>query len=881
MKQNVEESAIKTRITGCLVGLVIILAACAPQAARDVAPVTASDPYRLDPAVRPVAQSLELVIDPADAGYSGSARIELEIEEPRKVIRLHATDMTIESVRVSDGAGDTDVGFSQDDMGQLLISGTEAFPAGPYVLSIDFTNDYNVNGEGIFRSESEDGYYVFSQFEAIHAREAFPCFDEPGFKFPWQLTITVPEDQLAITNTPVVSESTGDGMTRSEFAATPALPSYLIAVAVGDFDTVDIPGLSVPARVIVPAGKAGLAAHAVETTPPLLAYLEDYFGQPYPFAKLDLIATFGAFSGAMEHPGAITYSDHILLLDDSASAAQKAGQIRVTAHELAHQWFGNLVTMQWWDDLWLNESFADWMADKTAEHVFPEYKGDLAQLRTILRIMELDAGPTAQPIRHEFKANDNLFDGVFLSYYKGKSVLGMFERAVGPDTFREGVNRYLRQYSRGNAVADDLWNSINAGADFDLARGLATFIDQPGVPLVTVEDLGAGRFRFSQQRLVNAGDTESRPQTWMIPIEYTYRSGGAIKTGKLLLDAPSATVDLGPDVAWIEPNRGQRGYYRWQVPTAMQSRLAADAGEFLSPGGRMGMLSNAWALLLADAIDGDDLFDTLLKLADDPDANVISALLDQLVNIESNLLEQELADAYAEFVRTLLSPALARIGTAPIDGESPDVQALRPRLMLKLADRGRDPVVREILAHEVQRYLDGEIPMSPIVSTGMEAEAQRGDAARFARYRAQLDRVESPSERLAVLSALGSFRDPSAVTAALEFALDAPLKPVELGSMMTELARDDTNQARLRGWAMANDAALRERLPPSTMARVPSSLVRCDAEPLPAVVEFYGDPGRAAPGIERRLAILEAQVAACVALKKREIGSVREYLAAP
>jgi len=881
MNQNAGGTAIKSRIAGCLTCLVIVLGACAPQAARDASSVVANDPYRLDAAVRPVAQALELAIDPAEPGYSGSAHIEVELDQPRNRIRLHAKDMTIEDVRVNDGAGDIAVEFSQDDMGQLLVVSPVPLAAGRYVLTVDFTNDYNVNGEGIFHAESDGKHFVFSQFEAIHAREAFPCFDEPGFKFPWQLTITVPEDQLAITNTPVASVTTNDGYTRTEFAATPALPSYLIAVAVGDFDTVDIPGTSVPTRVIVPAGKAALVAHAVDTTPPLLAYLEDYFGQPYPFAKLDLIATFGAFSGAMEHPGAITYSDHILLLDESASAAQKAGQIRVNAHELAHQWFGNLVTMQWWDDLWLNESFADWMADKTADAVFPEYNGDLNQLRTILRVMELDAAPSARPIRHRFQANDNFFDGVFLSYYKGKSVLGMFERAVGPETFREGVNRYLRKFSRGNAVANDLWESINAGADFDLARGLATFIDQPGVPLVTVEDLGDGRYRFTQQRLLNAGDQQSDPQTWMIPIEYTFRSGDTARQGDLLLDAASATVDLGANVAWIEPNRGQRGYYRWQVPAAMQSRLAADAGEFLSPGGRMGMLSNAWALLLADVIDGDDLLDTLRGLSGDPDANVIAALLDQLGNVEANLLEPALDDEYADFVRALLTPALARIGTAPREGESPDVQTLRPRLMLKLADEGRDPVVREILAQEVQRYLDGEIPMSPIVSTGMETEAQRGDVARFARYRAQLDRVESPSERLAVLSALGAFRDPAAVEAALAFALDAPLKPVELGSVLTELARDDTNRARLRTWAMANDAALRERLPPSSMARIPSSLVSCDAGPLPGVVDFYGAPERAAPGIERRLAVLETRVADCVALKNREIGSVRAYLSAP
>jgi aminopeptidase N len=386
----------------------------------------AGDPYRLTSAVRPLAQQLTLRIDPARPDYSGKTTMDIEILRPTRLVRLHAEDMQIDSVTLGQGEETVGVTSRQAEHGLLQLEAETELAPGRYTLAIGFTNDFNTDGVGIHRNELDGRHYIFSQFEAVDAREAFPCFDEPGFKIPWQLTISTPEDQLAITNTPEASAQTASGWTTTEFAATPPLPSYLIAVAVGPFETVPIPGMSVPGRVVVPEGRSALTKFAVETTPPLLAFLEEYFGEPYPFSKLDLIATVGAFSGAMEHPGAITYSDFFLLLDANASARQRQMLLRVTAHELAHQWFGNLVTMQWWDDLWLNESFADWMADKTVAAVYPDTDHGSAELRTLFRIMDADASPATEPIRRTFRATDNFEDGVFLAYFKGKAVLGMF-----------------------------------------------------------------------------------------------------------------------------------------------------------------------------------------------------------------------------------------------------------------------------------------------------------------------------------------------------------------------------------------------------------------------------------------------------------------------
>ena len=415
--------------------------------------VATADPYRLSADIEPVAQQLTLNIDPRLTTYSGSTVITVDVATDSPSIRLHAEDMQINNLHLTSDDKPVDVTYESGEHGLLILTADDGFSAGTYELAIDFENDFNTDGVGIARTTIDDENYIFSQFEAIDAREAFPCFDEPGFKFPWQLTMTVPTDVTPITNTPEVS-ITEHGHTKTVvFDTTPPLSSYLIAVVVGPYEFVPIEGMSIPGRVAVPKGKTALAAAAVETTPPLLAYLEDYFGQPYPFKKLDLIAVNLAFSGAMEHPGAVTYSDFFLLLDESASAADRSTLIKITAHELAHQWFGNLVTMQWWNDLWLNESFADWMGDKTAAAVYPEFSAELPELRTQFLVMNGDAEATTKPIRHDFKATDNFQDGIFLSYYKGKSVLGMFEEAVGAEIFRDGVIRYLRKYSRDNAEA--------------------------------------------------------------------------------------------------------------------------------------------------------------------------------------------------------------------------------------------------------------------------------------------------------------------------------------------------------------------------------------------------------------------------------------------
>ena len=872
----------KSRIWAVQLTVLLLVACGAEEATKSpeiaAAPEVAADPFRLASNVAPIAQQLTLTIDPEQADYSGSTAITIEVASESPDIRLHAQDMQIESLTLSAAGSVLDVAHESGEHGLLIISAADAFAAGIYELQIAFSNNFNDDGAAINRTEQEGRHYIFSQFEAIDARQGFPCFDEPGFKFPWQVTMIVPADVMPITNTPEVSVTEEDGQKTVVFDTTPPLPSYLIAVAVGPFETVAIDGMSVPGRVVVPQGKTHLAAMAVETTPSLLAYLEDYFGEPYPFQKLDLIATNQAFSGAMEHPGAITYSDFFLLLDENASVQQRSTLIKITAHELAHMWFGNLVTMHWWNDLWLNESFADWMGDKTAEAVYPDFAGELPELRTMFRVMDIDARATTKPIRHDFKSTDNFTDGVFLSYYKGKAMLGMFEEAVGVEVFRDGIIRYLRKYSRANARAADLWAEINAGAEFDLAGGMASFIDQPGIPLVTVTASSDGTFEFTQSRLTTGGGGADAPEEWVIPLSYRYLSGDSVKTADLVVDEPAEIVELGPDVTWILPNADQRGYYRWSIPDNMLAQLGEDASSHLNVRERMGLLTNLWALLTADALDADDYLAAMRGISSDADPSVLRALLDQLVSVRTTFITPELRPQFAAFLREILTPTLERIGTESISGESAAVEDLRPQVMLWLADYGNDQTARAAISKIAEQYLADEIPSSNKVRVALRTASRWGDAALFETYRARLEAATNPGERRAFVQGIGSFREPAVVQQILDYVLHGEVQAVDISTILFRLSRWEDNNELLLPWAMENDAALRELMPEGPMANAPAMLMGCSTDNLTEIADFYAAPERVVAGIERRISDAVTTATECAAFRQRELASVSRFL---
>lgn len=844
------------------------------------AAAVAGESRRLGDAVVPTRERITLRIDPDRSDFSGSVRIAISVRRPTTSVRFHAEELTLGRVELAAGEERVALAPQVGERGRVVATAPRELAAGDYTLEIDFTGTLGSRVVGLYRVEQAGRGYAFTQFEATDARRAFPCWDEPSFKIPYQLELAVPTGQTAVTNTPIESRSEADGWQRVVFAETPPLPSYLLAIAVGPFDSVPITGLSVPGRVYTPAGQSGLAGAAVEVTPPILAAVERYFGRPYPFAKLDLIAVPDYWPGAMENPGAVTFADRVLLIDPAASTAvQRRNLARITAHELAHMWFGDLVTMRWWDDLWLNESFADWMGDKITGELFPEFGWELTSLREVEEVMEGDARPNSPAVHRPVDDESQAMEGLGLVYAKGRAVLGMIERWVGEEAFRKGVLDYLQAHAWGNATAEDLWAALSKASGTDVAGALRSFVDQPGLPLLEVEVGPEGALEVRQRRFLNDGVT-APAQRWEVPVVLKFRTADGTGTRSLVLKDESARLTLGAEIVWVMPDAGGRGYYRWRVPAPMFLALAERAGEELTPRERIALLGNAAALLDAGALGGDEYLKVLNAFAGDPEPEVVSALLDGLGKVEGAFVPDDRRDAFTAYVRSTLGPALARFGLAPTPGEPESVSLFRPRLLAWLGDEGADPEVRRYAASLARTYQTNPSAVDPsLVGVVLRLAAADGDRALFDAFRQRFEQSRVPADRGRYLEALGSFKRPELREEALRYALSGPLRPNELFTIPGNLAEDEAGRDRLYRWATDHYGAIAARIPPDFIVYLPFVASGCSLERLESARAFFSAPEHRVEGTEKQLARIADQVHDCAGLRRREGPVVAAYLA--
>jgi alanyl aminopeptidase len=837
-----------------------------------LSPLVYAATVRLGNDVAPTAQSVSLDLDPRGDTFRGSVNIELNVQRPTRTFRFHAQDLSIVSFNLAKGARPIDAAYSAGEDNTVQVQAGELLQPGRYTLAIRFTGPYNRQAVGLYKMSTKDGEpYLFTQFEAIDARRAFPSWDEPAFKIPWQLTVNIPAQYDAVANTPVDAESASGDTKTIRFARTKPLPSYLVAFAVGKFDYTPIEGMSVPGRIIAPKGQGRLAGTAAKITPPVLAALEKYFGGKYPFEKVDLIAVPEYWAGAMENPGLITYRDTVLLLDPAtATPGTRQNVVRVTAHELAHMWFGDLVTMEWWNDLWLNESFADWMGDKITDQVFPEFEHLVSELGGVQGIMSADARAGADPIRRPEASPEDAMRAVGLAYNKGKAVLSMFEQWIGPEKFREGVLAHLKANAWGNANAAEFFATIAKHAPAGTAEAMETFIEQPGIPLVTVERTGPNSVRLTQKRF---STSEAKALTWTIPVTLRYPGG----TKAVLLDAPSKTVTLDvPRAEWIYPHANAAGYYRWQMSADELTALARHATEVLEPRERLAFIGNLGALFRAGTLHGDAYLDLLGNFAGDPDAHVAGTLLGALANVRQIFITEENRPRFAAYLRRTLGPILDRIGMTPRPGESHAVATLRPDLLAWLAEYGGDERVWAFVGEQVPKYLQDPKSVDPALAGALVGLAgTRGDAALFEEYRKRFENAGTPAERSRFLSGLRQFKDPAIRTKVREYALNGPVRPTEIltlvGDVDSEADRDELFQ-----WVTSNYDVLAKKLPP-TFSSVAFVANGCQPERVERARKFLAE--KKVPGTERQMMRVTESVNECAALRAREVEAVTRYLA--
>ncbi|HRE92134.1 MAG TPA: M1 family metallopeptidase, partial [Myxococcota bacterium] len=579
-----------------------------PERASDTASTTSRPalfpaPLRLPDGAAPTAYELHLKIDPAAETFSGRVKIDVELAQATRLIRLHALDLTIASATwTGPRPSDRPVSLSAelDGRGALALWSATPLPAGAGRLELSFEGPLDEPPVGLYRAKEGEHHYAYTQFEPLEARKAFPCFDEPRFKVPVTTTLTTPVGAHALSNMPEVGSEVAGGWRTTRFSTSPPMPTYLVAFAVGPFDIVEGPRISsrrVPFRVVTTRGKGPLARFAIERTPDHLAFLEAWFGTPYPYPKLDFVAVPSFSSSAMENIGLVTYRDAVLLIDPvNAPLDDRLRGESIISHELAHMWFGNLVTLAWWDDLWLNEAFAVWMARKAVKALAPDLDPVESVARNKMSVMGADSRPAARAIREPIVDEGdvyNAFDGI--TYSKGAAVLEMVEQWIGEEAFRGGVRSYLDEHAHGVAATADLLAHLERAAAEasnpkrrergEVTRILTSFTEKPHVPLVHVDwrcEGDAVQIDVSQREWRSLADPRgpiSGELRWEIPMCLRLADERRHFVHCALLSDERATWETRPGFCptFSHPNVDEAGYYRWETRLGPVSIARADS----------------------------------------------------------------------------------------------------------------------------------------------------------------------------------------------------------------------------------------------------------------------------------------------------------------
>jgi puromycin-sensitive aminopeptidase len=791
---------------------------------------------RLPETTRPERYNLHLQIDPREDRFRGEATIELVAGDPVRTIRLHAADLDLTRIRLTDGTGEVPVRDhlmrAEQETCELRLGRT--LKPGRATLHIEYRGPIRQDLRGLYLARSGRRRYAVTQLEATDARRVFPCFDEPAMKARFKIRVTTPSRNSVISNAPEVrSEPQGTRKT-VEFAETPRLSTYLVALIVGELEGSRRRRCGqTPIRVWHVPGKGKLTGFALEAAAAALARLERYFGLAYPYAKLDLIAVPDFEFGAMENAGAVTFRESLLLVDPGTVTLQEKQRVaEVVAHELAHMWYGDLVTMAWWDDLWLNEAFATWMAFTVVDDWKPEWRMWLDFEHHRAAAFSLDALRNTHPIytdvRSPEEATEN-FDAI--TYEKGASVVRMLERWLGATTFRRGVRRYIRRHRESNARARDLWRALEEASGRPVEPIVRSWIERPGFPIVEVTRKdGAGRAGLDvrQERFYASpklsGDPGEPP--WPVPMVVHVRPArGRMRLARGLVETRRAELPLGPtqEVRWAYANADEGGFYRVLHDSDSLRAILSDRGR-LAPVERVGLVGHQWAALRAKRCELSDLLNLVSAYREEEEPEALEALLGPLGFLKDPVTwtaGETLEARYRRWLTEAFGPGFVELGWEPQRGEDDRIRLRRAVLLRIVGGVAESPEVVKQAQDALRAYLKNRGALDPnLAGPVVEIAARAGDEQLYGVYLKRMKAAATPQERLRFEMALGSFRDPGLVQQTLEltFADEIPTQDVALllGRMLgSRDAREATWEMIRKRWK-----ELAPRIPPGLASRL-------------------------------------------------------------
>jgi aminopeptidase N len=786
--------------TRAAVAAAIALAAAGAQAE---APYSfAATPGKLPKDIIPVQYAAHLVPDIGADTFRGSETVEIEVLKATPTIMLNAANMDIDGARLS-GRGLDQLKLSpvlDREQQTVTFSLDKPLAPGRYRLALDFRGQINREPRGMFwmkyKANGAEKKMIATTMEPSDARRLLPTWDEPSFRAKFKLTVDLPASFKAYSNTPVDKrQKVAGGKERVSFALTPKMSSYLVVLVAGELERMSAKQDGVDIGVVTTEGKQDAAAFPLAATKDILRYYNSYFGVPYPLAKLDQIAIPGGFNGAMENWGGIVYNEAALLYDPHKSTdAKKKGTFGVNAHEVAHQWFGNLVTMAWWDNLWLNEGFASWMAAKATDHFHPEWRPWLDTIAEREGVLGLDARKTTHPIQtridNEAQAA-NAFDAI--TYEKGQAFLRMLEAYLGEDKFRQGIRAYMANHKYSNTTSADLWIALENASGKPVAKLASDWTMQPGYPLISVSQVcenGKRKVTLSQEQFrLDEPATEKR--LWNVPLEVGTVNGKAWYT---LLSGQSTTITQAGCDGTLVVDPHSVGFFRVQYDKDSFAALAAQAPKLPDPT-RLKLLTDAWSMVEAGRMQLDGYLKLVSAYRMEPRKAVWDSMLGNLRKLDDLARGEPEQQLVRHFTIDFVKPKFEQLGWDAKPGEPDEDRNLRARLAGALARAGD----QDAIAHArtlLSRYFADPSSVSPeMVDFATGTAGRYADAATYDEILKRALATTSTEERNRLGFALIGAQDPALAARTLELSLSPQLPPHLASVIVPSVAREHPAQA--------------------------------------------------------------------------------------
>jgi len=850
---------------------------------------------RLPQGAIPENYQLTFAPDLNKSNFAGEETIQIKLSKPTSQIVLNSADIDFHEASMTSAGVTQKATVTFDKEKEMVTLAVEnPLAAGLATVHIRYAGILNSEMRGFYMGKDDQGRkYAATQFESTDARRAFPSFDEPAYKATFDITVIADKSHTVISNTQAISDTLGPGNDKHtvRFSTSPKMSSYLAAVAVGQFEYIEGSADSIPIRVYSTPGKKQLGAFALEATESFLRYFDRYFGIKYPYGKLDLIGLPDFSAGAMENVALITSREVLLQLDDQhASLGQRKAVAITISHEIAHQWFGDLVTMQWWDDVWLNEGFATWMEGKAVDAWKPEWNSLLDEVSggdtgTTLTALNVDSLATTRAIEQPAETPDQiteLFDGI--AYGKTAAVLRMLEAYLGPESFRAGVNEYLKQHAYGNATADDFWSTLAKVSKKPVDTIMPTFVKQPGVPMLTVNTQCSGNsttVSLAQQRYFfdRAAFNAGRDQLWQVPVcMRTAQLEGKSEEKCELLTKKEDTFTLPGCPAWVLANAGGNGFYRSGYRPAAVRALAQDAESALTPLERIILLTDTWAAVRVGRQPVGDYLTLGEGLQSDRTDAVLGLLFKQLTFIGKYLVNENDGETYQAWVRNLLAPIAKEVGCTAKPGESDSQKNLRANLLQVLGSTGRDPEALAEARKLTERTLENPAAVdSGLAGAAFSLAAMNGDSAFYDKLMAEMKSAKTPELYYLYFYTLASFSDPQLLQRTLDFAISPEVRSQDSLGLIGAVMANSAGERLAWDFVRSHWAEVEKAGGPFASAQIVTSAgLFCDAGLRDQVTDFFSTHKVA--GAERSFKQTVERIDNCVDLKSQQSNQLASWL---